>query len=145
MLFIFLFSVSPSWAQTIPPDIPAHHFDMSEFPQWAKNLRRGEIIAFGAYPLSYFFTNFGYDAFRWSTNSWDNRYAPWPFNSAGTVEKSQGEQIAVIGIAAGLSVVIALVDYGIVRARRNRLERQSREYPIDPPVIIRTPMSEETE
>ena len=121
------------------------YFDMSEFPLWARDLRRGEIIAFGAFPFAYFFTNFGYDAYRWSNNSWDNRYAPWPFNTAGTVEKTQEDKIAVIGIAAGVAIAIALVDHGIMRSRRNRLERQRMEIQIEAPIIIRTPMNEETE
>ena len=151
LLVIFLFSVVPAWTQT--EDMRSSYFDMSEFPLWARDLRRGEIIAFGAFPFAYFFTNFGYDAYRWSNNSWDNRYAPWPINSAGTIEKTQEDKIAVIGIAAGVAVVLALVDYGIMRTRRTRLERQRMEIPIEAPIIIRTPLhtedfiypSEETE
>ena len=143
LLFILLFSMFPSLIHT--EDMGSSYFDMSEFPLWARDLRRGEIIAFGAFPFAYFFTNFGYDSYRWSNNSWDNRYAPWPFNTAGTIEKTHEDKIAVIGIAAGLAIVIALVDYGIMRSRRARLERQRLEIPIEAPIIIRTPLNEETE
>ena len=145
LLFIFLLSIGTSSAQTVSADMGSSFFDMSGFPQWARDLRRGEIIAFGAFPFAYFFANFGYDAFRWSNNGWDNRYAPWPLNTAGTVEKSQEEQLTTIGLAAGTAIVIALVDYGIIRSRRRRLERQRMELPIEAPIIIRTPLSEETE
>ena len=138
LLFI-LFSFPSSWGQ----DMGSTYFDMCEFSQGARDLRRGSIIAFGAYPIAYFLTNFGVDTFRWSDNSWDTRYAPWPFNSAGTIEKSDAEKVATIGIAAGVSIVIALVDHGIMRARRNRLERQRLEIQIDPPIIIRTPLHAE--
>ncbi|MCL2008444.1 MAG: hypothetical protein FWG77_10195 [Treponema sp.] len=143
VLFFFLFSLIPSFAQT--NEMGSSYFDMSEFPQWARDLRRGEIIAFGAFPFAYFFTNFGYDAYRWSNNAWDNRYAPWPFNSAGTVQKTQEEQLRTIGIAAGAAIVIAIVDYGIMRARRDRLERERLEAQIEAPIIIRTPLNEESE
>ena len=139
MLFIFLFSLVPAWTQ----EMGSTYFDMSEFPLWARDLRRGEIIAFGSFPFAYFFANFGYDTFRWSNNGWDNRYAPWPFNTAGTVEKTQEDKIAMIGIAAGIAVFIALVDHGIMRSRRNRLERQRMEIPIEAPIIIRTPLHAE--
>ena len=145
LLFIFLFSVSPSWAQTGMDDMGTTYFDMSEFPLWARDLRRGEIIAFGAFPFAYFLANFSYDAMRWSNNGGDNRYAPWPFNSAGTIEKTQEEKIATIGFAAGVAIVIAIVDYRIMRARRDRLERQRRETPIDAPIIILTPLHDESE
>ena len=144
VLFIFFFSMVPAWTQ-VSGDMGTSYFDMSEFPLWARDLRRGEIIAFGAFPFAYFFTNFGYDAYRWSNNSWDNRYAPWPFNSAGTIEKTQDDKIAVIGFAAGVAIVIALVDYGIVRSKRIRSERERMEIPIEAPIIIRTPLNEETE
>ena len=136
ILFIFLFSTVPAWTQ----EMGSTYFDMSEFPLWARDLRRGEIIAFGAFPFAYFFSNFGYDSIRWSNNGWDNRYAPWPFNSAGTIEKTMQDKAAVIGIAAGLAVFIALVDHGIMRSRRNALERQRMEIPIEAPIIIRTPL-----
>ena len=135
-LLLILFFTSFSWAQ----EMGSTHFDMSEFPLWSRDLRRGSIIAFGAFPFAYFFSSFTVDTARWSGNSWDTRYAPWPFNSAGTIEKTEGEKVTTIGIAAGVSIVIALVDYGIMRSRRDRLERQRREIIIEPPHIIRTPL-----
>ena len=119
------------------------YFDMSGFPQWARDLRRGEIVAFGAFPLAYIFANFGYDSYRFANNNWDSRFAPWPFNSAESFGKSQDERFITLGLAAGLSVFIAVVDYAIVRARRSRLARESRSLQEERPVIIRRSMFEE--
>jgi hypothetical protein len=118
-------------------------FDMTGFPLWAKDLRRGEIIAFGSFPFMYFFANFGYDAYRWSNNGNDMRYAPWPFNSAGTIEKTNDEKLLTIGIAAGGAVLAALIDYGIMRYKRSRLEREQENLPDGTPIIIRKPLYDE--
>jgi hypothetical protein len=142
-LFVLLFfaSLFNAWSQTTADaGMTSTQFDMSGFPLWTKDLRRGEIIAFGSFPFMYFFSNFGFDTYRWANNGNDMRYAPWPFNSAGTVGKTTNEKIITLGIAAGGSILIALVDYGIMRYKRYRVEKEKRNIPIGSPVIIRTPM-----
>jgi len=118
-------------------------FDMSEFPLWAKDLRRAEIVAFGSFPFMYFFSNFGIDTYRWATHGNNMRYAPWPLNSAGTIEKTNDEKFLTLGIAAGGAVIIALIDYGIMRYKRNILEREQGNLPDGTPVIIRRPLNDE--
>ena len=121
------------------------HFDMSDFPQWSRDLRRAEIIAFGSFPFTYFFTNFSYDIYRMSGNNWDRRYAPWPITAPGAFEKSNSEKFIIIGVAAGTSIVLALVDYMIESSRRNRIQRHLETYPDGIPVIITRPLDEEYE
>jgi len=116
-------------------------FDMTGFPLWAKDLRRGEIIAFGSFPFAYFFANFGFDAYRFFTNSFDRRYAPWPFASAASIEQTQSQKFLTLGIAAGGAVVIALVDYAIVRNKRNKEQGELRDLPDGMPIIIRRPLN----
>ena len=115
-------------------------FDMSESPQWAKDLRRGEVIAFGAFPFAYFFTNIGFDSYRWATHNWNTRYAPWPITSAGAIEKTQEQKVMTIAIAAGGAILISLVDYCIVRYKRARLQRETANLPDGNQIIIRTPL-----
>jgi hypothetical protein len=101
-------------------------FDTTGFPQWAKDLRRFDIIAFGTFPFSMMFTSFFYDMYRWNNaNRMDfsaegRRYAPWPFRSAGAIEWTNTEFRNTILLAAGLSLVFATVDLIIVRSRQNR-------------------------
>lgn len=146
-LFLLLFSLSGLWAQTGTSDssMGSTQFDMTGFPQWTKDLRRGEIIAFGSFPFMYFFTNFSYDTYRFATHSWDRRYAPWPMKGAGAVETSQKEKLAVIGIAAGSAVLVALIDFAIVKVKRNRAEREIRSLPPGSPIIIQKPLYAEEE
>ena len=145
-LFAILFFVSlfNAWSQTTTADagMTSTQFDMTGFPLWAKDLRRGEIVAFGSFPFMYFFSNFGVDTYRWANNGNDMRYAPWPFNSAGTVGKTMDEKILTLGIAAGGSILVALVDYGIIRYKRYLHEREQSSLPDGSSVIIRKPLIE---
>jgi hypothetical protein len=124
-------------------------FDTSGLPQWAKDLRRWEIVAFGTFPFSMFFANFFYDLYRWNkANGMDfspegRQYAPWPFASAGAVEKTNKEFRNSVLWAAGLSASIAFIDFFIVRARRNR-EQNAESIPSGSFTIERTPNETET-
>ena len=100
LLLILILPLVKINSQTKAPPNPGNSvfFDMSGFPQWAKDLRRGEIITFGAFPFTYFFTSLVYDTYRCANNGWDTRYAPWPVKSAGAVELSQSEHFATLGV-----------------------------------------------
>ena len=145
VLLVFFISLKPLWAQTSSSDssMISYQFDMSSFPQWTRDLRRGEIVAFGSFPFMYFFSNFAIDIYRCANNGWDRRYAPWPFDSAGSIGKDQDERILTLGVAAGSAVVVALIDYGIERYKRSKREREIMELPEGTPIIIRRPLSGE--
>ncbi|MCL2411166.1 MAG: hypothetical protein FWC97_05925 [Treponema sp.] len=128
-------------------------FDVTGFPQWAKDLRRWNIITFGLFPFSMFFTTFTTDMIRWNNaNNFDfssagRRYAPWPLKSAGGAELTSDEYRRVVLIAAGLAASVALVDLAIVRIRRGNERRRLEARPAGTIVIERVPMfvSEEDE
>ena len=122
------------------PGMISTQFDTSGFPQWARDLRRGEIVAFGSFPFVYFLANFSVDMFRFGTNGWDRRYAPWPLDSAGSIGKTQDERILTLSVAAGGAVIIALVDFGIESYKRSKKDRDKRNLPEGTPIIIRKPM-----
>ena len=88
-------------------------------PQWVKDLRRGEIVFFGTLPFTVFYTRTIISIFRMGQNNWDPRYAPWPFQSAGAVAMTNNELILMFSIAGTVSLVVSVVDYLIVRNRRN--------------------------
>jgi hypothetical protein len=128
---IFFAPLSETAAQiTEEPSKPLVTFDMTDFPQWAKDFRRFDIIAFGSFPFSMFFVNFFYDFYRWNkANGMDfssagRAYAPWPFKSAGAVEKTAFEFRSTIIMAASLSIVFAAVDLYIHKSKQKKeLER----------------------
>ena len=115
-------------------------FDMTGFPLWAKDLRRGEIVAFGSFPFAYFFATFGFDTYRFFNNGFNTRYAPWPFTSSAAIEQTQDEKIITLSIAAGAAIVIALVDYAIVRYNRSKEQGELGNLPDGTPIIIRRPL-----
>ena len=119
LLLIFL-SFTQLWAQTSDPVTTFTRFDMTGFPQWARDLRRAEIVAFGSFPFMYLFSNFG-------------------MGLAG-----QNETGRVLAVAAGGSVLVAVVDYGIELYKRSRRARDIVNLPEGTPIIIRTPLYDET-
>ena len=139
LLVILMCVAIPSMAQTAGS--ASTGFDMTGFPQWTKDLRRAEIVAFGSFPFSFFLTSFTIDTVRLFGNSFDMRYAPWPFKAAGAVNMTRQEQSLTIGIAAGISVLIALIDYFIVLDQRNRQSVKA-PLPPEPPIIIRSQLTQ---
>jgi hypothetical protein len=111
----------------------------SEFPQWAHDLRRFDIILFGSFPFTYWYASIGMDIHRSSQHNWDARYAPWPFKSAGAINMTKDEYALTITCAVAGSVVIALVDYIIVKIKRNRAARAAAALPQGEVIIIRNP------
>ncbi|MDR1212005.1 MAG: hypothetical protein LBK40_07230 [Spirochaetaceae bacterium] len=117
----------------------------SEFPLWARDLRRAEIITFGAVPFTMFFSIFAVDSYRWATHDRDLRYAPWPFKAAGAVGMSERQQLFCFGAAIAGAMTIALADHLILRAQRSREARRIEELPPGDPIIIRRIPPEEGE
>ncbi|MDR2542313.1 MAG: hypothetical protein LBC80_02545 [Treponema sp.] len=125
---------SPAAAQTpAPAPAPAQNpeqellggFDVTGFPQWAKDLRRWNIITFGVFPFSMFFVTFATDMVRWGDTGYtDRRYAPWPLKSAGAVEMTSNEYRRTVLTAAGVSVTVALIDLLIVKIKRDKERRR---------------------
>ena len=130
-VFIVLCLALPLEAQT------GLGFDMTGSPQWAKDLRRGEIVALGSFPFAFFFSNFFIDVYRASMNGWDMRYAPWPLKSAGFVSMTQEEHLLTLGFAVGGSILIAVADHVIVRYRRHKQAQEIRNLPTGTPIIIK--------
>jgi len=121
---------------------PTTAFDTTGFPQWAKDMRRWDIIAFGTFPFAMFTSLFFTDLFRWgNANSMSfteegRRYAPWPLKSAGAIEMTKEEYERSIWIAIGLSAAIAFADLIFVKIRQNKERRRINSAPSSDSVII---------
>lgn len=105
------FLAAATWAQSDEP-VP---YEEEEFPRWALDLRRGEIIFFGTLPFSLFFTSLGYSLIRYGINNFDPAYAPTLVPGPNTVPLSQEEIVGVILTGVGLSLLAALADFIIGR------------------------------
>jgi hypothetical protein len=124
-------------------------FDTSDFPQWTKDVRRFEIVAFGSFPFAMLTATFAMDTKRWvDANGMDwsdagRRYAPWPLKSAGAVNMSSRDQETTMIIAASISVAVALADLVIVQIKRHKARQRAEALPVGTAIITRKPWPEE--
>jgi hypothetical protein len=116
LLLLTCFSIS-AYAQKLPPPEPLmpEEYDPDEFALWAHDLRRFEVVTVGTYPLTFLLTSLVYDFSVYAANGFSPEY------SMGSQRDST--DIAIIaGSAAGVSVVIGVVDLIINTNKRNKKE-----------------------
>jgi len=125
-------------------------FSSDKVPQWVKDLRRWEIVAFGSIPFTMLTATFAMDMYRWgNANGMDfsdegRRYAPWPMKSAGAVVMESREQEMVFVIAGSLSISIAMTDLIITQIKRSQARKKAEALPVGTVIITKKPWGEET-
>lgn len=104
-------------AQALPPQEPLmpEEYDPEEFPLWAYDLRRYEVIAIGSYPITFFATSLIYDFSIYAANDFSPQY------SMGS-QRSSSDIGIIIGSAAAVSLVIATIDLIINTSKRKKQE-----------------------
>jgi hypothetical protein len=112
-----------------------------EFPQWSKDLRRAEIVAFGTLPFSWLISTVSMDISRTVAHGGDQQYWPWPLKPAGAPTMTNSEFITSIGVAIGISAAVAIVDHIIIKHKRRKAETLKLENPRREPIIIRRPVT----
>ncbi len=110
-------------AQTEGDTVTPEPYQPEEFPGWAHDLRRWEIIAFGVVPVSLILTHLTYDVVRFGVKSaqageFDREFAPWFFAPPGVERFSPGEKETILLTSVAVSVVFAVVDYALGRRQR---------------------------
>ncbi|MDR2468038.1 MAG: hypothetical protein LBD22_03665 [Spirochaetaceae bacterium] len=111
------------------------------FPQWAKDFRRADIVAFGVFPFAWLVTVISVDLYRSAQHNWsDARYYPWPMTADNPVPWTNDEYKAALLIAGAMAISIAITDFIIVKIKRNKAAARARAFTPDPPTIIRTPL-----
>ncbi len=123
LLILISFSVLSSLpAQQLPPPDPLLPEDYSpeEFPLWAYDLRRYEVIAIGTYPITFFASSLIYDFSMYAANDFNPSY------SMGS-QRSGNDIGIIIGSAVCISLVIATVDLFINTSKRKKAEKQNDE------------------
>ncbi len=114
-------------AATLPgqtPDRPvvpdAEPYEEDEFPLWARDLRRAEIIGLGSFPLALLATRLLYGLGRFiaasiTVGELSAEYLPPLIAPPGAVPFSRRDNARVLVGAVSLSGVIAVVDYALGR------------------------------
>lgn len=92
-------------------------YSPDEFPQWAKDLRRAEIIMIGSIPVTVLLSGFLYTLYRWYDNDFISDYAPGIFGSQAARELNRDEKLGVLTVTVSLSGAIALADYIVGKVR----------------------------
>ena len=94
-------------------------YERSEFPGWAHTLRRAEVTAIGSLPLTLFSVRVLYDYMRYVAHGFDTDVRPFPFRPIGDgAAHIDSEVFGIILGAVSLSIVIALIDADLYRAKR---------------------------
>lgn len=102
-------SAQPTGPQPVP-------YSPDEFPRWMRDLRRGEVITVGAFPITLLFSSLSYQLIRYAQHGFAQAYAPSVFGAIATPLTNQ-EQIGVLLGGAGLAVVVALIDFTLGRLK----------------------------
>ena len=124
ILFFVLFT-SIAFAQKV--DRTPEPYGIDEFTTWQKDLRRFEILSFGALPFVSLLSFWGYDMIRSAKNPGNADYYPWPLKRADIAAPlTEKEQKNVFFTAMGLSVGVALIDY-TARAIMRRIKQKKLE------------------
>lgn len=127
-ILIFLLVLPGAFAQTSEdedqPDGDAPlPYSPEEFPTWARDLRRGEIVALGAFPIALILTNVSYRLGRFTVESiqrgeFATEYAPAFVSPEQRAPQTDEEQLTLLLTSGVLSVAVALADYLLGRRER---------------------------
>ncbi len=120
LCFVFICGLLP--AQT-GPTVKIEPYTKDEFPQWAKDLRRYEIVSLGSLPFVMLLSTLGYGLYRYFDHGMDASYFPNPFSKgSGAGSLTQQEQMGLLFSSLGISAAIGLADFAIIKVKRSRRE-----------------------
>ena len=108
LLFIIFITIPLFSGESLPEYEP---YQDDEFPQWAKDLRRAEIIFIGTIPFTFFYSSFSYDFYRYASNDFDQSLAPALLGNKTPPIRTNEEKWQIIIASVSLSAVLVLVDY----------------------------------
>jgi hypothetical protein len=112
-------SQSPT-SKTSPVAAMPVEYQATEFPAWAIELRRAEIITVGAFPFVFLFSGLAFDIVYWTTHGFLIANAPWPVGqgtSAWSVTSNPIElaskNLLLVSSTLAVSVLIAAADFAL--------------------------------
>ncbi len=143
-LLVFSFSFAPkafSQDESDDDNTDALPYEENEFPQWAKDLRRYEIVSLGSVPFTAFTITLGYGLVEYlsgATSSFPN-----PFDKGSAF--SQNEQIGILCASIGAGLLIGFVDLGINLGKRHREKKKLERIKAAEDQIVVLPFNDEEE
>ncbi|MDR2658417.1 MAG: hypothetical protein LBC27_00290 [Spirochaetaceae bacterium] len=137
MVLYMMAAAPPLSAQTTAGNTAAA--EAIQFPQWSKDLRRAEIVAFGTIPFSWLISTVAVDISRTIKHNGDSQYLPWPLKPAGAPAMTNDDFIFSIVLTLGISALAAVVDHIIIKYKRKQAEAIRLNKSPQEPIIIRRP------
>lgn len=127
---IMFFSMMATQSAYCEESIEPEPYSKEEFPQWALDLRRFEVVSLGSIPFAMIGVTIAYGAIEMNRGNMSS--IPNPLNPSSLDES---EQLKILGMTACTGLVIGLVDFTvnlIVRHnKRKRLERLNATKQVD--------------
>jgi len=108
VLVLLFLSLFPLISETLPDYEP---YEEDEFPVWARDLRRAEIIFFGTIPFTFFVSGFSYNIYQYASNDFDPDSAPALFGNTTPPILTNEEKLQIIAVSVSLSSFLAVLDY----------------------------------
>lgn len=100
-------------------DTPEPYKD-EEFPQWALDLRRFEIVSLGSVPFAMIGVTLGYGAIEMNRGNMNS--IPNPLNPGSSLD--EGEQLKIFGMTLAVGIGIGLVDLVVNLIKRNHQKKK---------------------
>lgn len=96
-----------------------------EFPQWAHDVRRYEVIMFGSFPLTYILSSLVYEGVNLATGSNEEGFSIYS-------DKNQDDLAILLISSASISVAIATADLIIGKIKKKKQRNlEYTEIPVD--------------
>ncbi len=113
----------------------AEPYTEDEFPQWARDLRRTEIITFGSLPFVTLSTTIVYSFYRYYAHDFSSDYIPNPLaSSSDAANLDSSEQLQILLTSVGISAGLGLFDFVLNKIKYQN--KKSAQY--DNSIIIMT-------
>lgn len=114
-------------------------YEKEEFPQWALDLRRFEIVSLGSIPFAMIGVTIGYGALEVHRGNMDS--IPNPLNPSSLDES---EQLKILGLTVCTGLAIGLVDFTVNQIIRHNQKKKLERINAAKQVNV-VPISENTE
>lgn len=127
LLLILLFSCSSKLFCETKNSTTPEPYEEDEFPEWAKDLRRGEIIAFGSMPFVTTWVTVGYGLVGMWIIPEGNKYHlddfPNPLDKSKNIFTEDQIKL-VVSASAIISIGLGITDFIINNSKRNKLRKE---------------------
>lgn len=108
IVFLIIFTAFTAAGESLPDYEP---YEEEEFPRWALDLRRAEVIFFGTLPFTFFTSTLSYDLYRYAVNDFDSNMVPALFGNTTPPVLTNDEKLQIILVSVSLSAILSVLDY----------------------------------